>query len=456
MPQTRHSSFVNYLSLGGAVLAVVSAVVFLVFFIRDLTGAHTNPYFGIVTFLFLPALFVAGLVLIPIGIVRTRRRAEAAGGPGGPDWPTIDLRSAPTRRIVLVVLVMTFVNITIIALAAYQSLDFVDSRTFCTGVCHTPMEPQAVAHQRSVHASISCSSCHVGQGPPGFLRAKLGGVRRLAAVATGDYQRPIPSPVSDLPAAVETCQRCHNREKYFGELIRRVHYYSDDETNTEQITTLAMQAGGGGWEVGGPHGIHWHASPQTQVEYIATDASRQTIPWIRVTDGRGRSLEYVTEGVTPEQLAQGERRIMDCADCHNRQGHALAITVDRAVDDALARGLIPRTLPFARREVLAALQDIEGDRASVERRIAERLSAFYSKSPDGGAASGPQIAQAIAAAQRVYTANVFPSMNVKWGVYPTNLGHTDSPGCFRCHDDQHKTTTGAVVSQDCEKCHKLQ
>src|SRR5918994_2810268 len=82
-PRTRHSSFFNFLSLGGAVLAVVSAVVFLVFFIRDLAGAHTNPYFGIVTFLVLPALFVLGLIVIPIGIVRTRRRGAAAATAGG-------------------------------------------------------------------------------------------------------------------------------------------------------------------------------------------------------------------------------------------------------------------------------------------------------------------------------------------------------------------------------------
>jgi hypothetical protein len=450
-PLPRHSSFFNLLSLGGAVLAVVSAAVFFLFFIRDITGAHTNPYFGIVTFLVLPALFVVGLLAIPVGVVRTRRRTAAAEAMGRPDWPTIDLQSAPTRRIVLVILTMTLVNVTVIALAAYQSLDFMESRTFCT------MEPQAVAHQRSVHASISCSSCHVGEGPPGFLRAKLGGVRRLSAVATGDYQRPIPAPVSDLPAADETCQQCHNRQKYFGELIRRVRYYSDDEANTEQITTLAMQAGGGGWEVGGPHGIHWHASPQTRVEYIATDASRQTIPWVRVTEGQGQPVEYVAEGASPGDSPRGEWQVMDCTDCHNRQGHAIAVTVDRAVDDALARGLIPRSLPFVRREVLAALQDVEGEAASVQRRIADRLSAFYSKSlGNGNQAKRPELVQAIAGAQRVYRDNVFPSMNVKWGTYPTNLGHTDSPGCFRCHDDQHKTGAGAVISQDCEMCHKVQ
>src|SRR5687768_10552529 len=98
MSPTTRSSFFNLLSLSGAVLVTVSAVVFLVFLIRDLTGAHTNPYFGIVTFLILPALFVLGLLVIPIGIVRTRRRSHAASIDGDSDWPTIDLRSVPARR----------------------------------------------------------------------------------------------------------------------------------------------------------------------------------------------------------------------------------------------------------------------------------------------------------------------------------------------------------------------
>lgn len=448
----RPPQYLNVLSLLGASLATVSGVVFLVFFIRDISGVHANPYFGLITFLLLPGLLVVGLFLIPVGIIHTRRRNRAAPGRGA--WPTIDLRSAPVRRIAAVIAGMTVVNFSLVATATYQSLEFVDSETFCTGVCHTPMEPQAVAHRRSVHASISCSSCHVGEGPPGFLRAKLGGVRRLAAIVTGDFARPIPSPVKDLPEAAATCQTCHNREKYFGELVRPVRSYTDDEFTTEQVTTLVMQAGGGGWEAGGPHGIHWHASPQTRVEFIATDDRRDTIPWVKVTDAAG-VREYFTEGVTPEALAAGERHVMDCADCHNRQGHPLAVSLDRAVDEALARGLIPRTLPFVRREVLAALEEVDGDGPTVERRIADRLSAVYATRPAGGPGAGSQIARAIAAAQRIYAANVFPRMNVGWGTYPTNLGHVDSPGCFRCHDDLHRSTSGETISQDCELCHRM-
>ena len=142
--------------------------------------------------------------------------------------------------------------------------------------------------------------------------------------------------------------------------------------------------------------------------------------------------------------------------CHNRQGHAIATTRERAVDDALARGLIPRTLPFVRREVLAALTDVSGEPDAVRQRIADRLRASYATQGPPAGTNGGDVDQAIAAAQRVYTGNVFPRMNVAWGTYPTQLGHTDSNGCFRCHDELHKSKDGRVISQDCEMCHKLE
>jgi hypothetical protein len=51
---------------------------------------------------------------------------------------------------------------------------------------------------------------------------------------------------------------------------------------------------------------------------------------------------------------------------------------------------------------------------------------------------------------------VFPAMNVTFGTYPNNIGHMAFPGCFRCHDGEHKTTDGQVIKQDCDTCHDMQ
>jgi hypothetical protein len=31
----------------------------------------------------------------------------------------------------------------------------------------------------------------------------------------------------------------------------------------------------------------------------------------------------------------------------------------------------------------------------------------------------------------------------------------DAPGCFRCHDENHKSNDGKVIAQDCATCHEL-
>ncbi len=54
----------------------------------------------------------------------------------------------------------------------------------------------------------------------------------------------------------------------------------------------------------------------------------------------------------------------------------------------------------------------------------------------------------------IYRRNVFPDLKVAWGTYPNNLGHTDAPGCFRCHDDNHATAGKKTITQDCGACHQ--
>ena len=66
------------------------------------------------------------------------------------------------------------------------------------------------------------------------------------------------------------------------------------------------------------------------------------------------------------------------------------------------------------------------------------------------------VEKAVTGAQQVYRRNVFPEMHVQFGTYPNNVGHMDFPGCFRCHDDNHKTKDGKKISQDCDTCHKIE
>src|SRR4029077_932129 len=77
--------------------------------------------------------------------------------------------------------------------------------------------------------------------------------------------------------------------------------------------------------------------------------------WVKVTDPNG-TREYAVNNATPDQLAQGVRRRVECTAWHHRPGHLIAPTAERAVDIAIARGDIPASLPFVRREAVKALK----------------------------------------------------------------------------------------------------
>jgi hypothetical protein len=140
---------------------------------------------------------------------------------------------------------------------------------------------------------------------------------------------------------------------------------------------MQVHVGGGSERLGIAQGIHWHMNVANEVEYIATDEKRQVIPWVRVKDRFGNVREFSAEGVTAEQLAKGERRRMDCMDCHNRPSHPMAATPERAVDELIARGAIPRTLPFVRREAVKLLKATYTSEEAASAEISRTLRDFY-------------------------------------------------------------------------------
>ena len=443
------------LSILGMALTTISAVLFLFVYLADAFGLHTNPYMGIVFFLIMPAFFVAGLVMIPIGVFLERRRTRKGLEPH--QFLKIDFNIPRHRRIVLAIITLTAVNLLIVGLAATKGIEFMDSPQFCGQVCHTVMEPEFVAYQDGPHSRVRCVDCHIGPGASWFVKSKLDGTRQVIAVMRNTYSKPIPSPVHNLRPARDTCEQCHWPEKFHGDKVNLIREYGNDEKNTETVTRMMVHIGGGSERLGVGSGIHWHMNGANVIEYVTTDEKRQTIPYVRMTDPQGNVREFRTADVTDDQIARGERRRMDCMDCHNRPSHPFAATPERAVDAAITRGEISKELPFARREAVTVLKESFPDRPTAEKQIADKLRSFYGQNYASLVPSHTaQIDQLVSATQRLYARNVFPAMNVTFGTHLSNLGHTDAPGCFRCHDDQHKTKDGRVIKQDCDLCHDIQ
>jgi nitrate/TMAO reductase-like tetraheme cytochrome c subunit len=435
--------------MAGVLVATASAVVFLALVIAMFAGLlQQNPYAGLVVFVAIPAVFVMGLLLIPVG-VRLQRR-QLARDPEAVDWPVLDFRRASVRRTALLITALTAVNIVIILLAGYGSLHWMESPQFCGQVCHKPMHPQFTAWQNASHARVACVACHIGEGPKAFAHAKLAGVRQLVHVATGRVPQPIP-PGADMPAGAqaETCRSCHQAERSVGDRVRVIREYADDEKSTESETILQMHFGAASPS---KRAIHWHARPDVRVEYVAADAEGQTIPYVRVTSASGQVTEYRSPGTKDDVVNSGTRKTMDCIDCHNTVGHPIAQTPENAVDQAIAAAVVSRDLPYARREGVRLVKANYGDAAAALREIDQGLRTFYRS--QAAPADEQAVARTVAAVQDVYRHNVFPSMKVTFGSYPTNKGHVTSNGCFRCHDGEHAAPDGKTINADCEYCHK--
>jgi nitrate/TMAO reductase-like tetraheme cytochrome c subunit len=428
------------------VLASTMAVLFLALLVLDTAGAIGNPYIGLLLFVTIPVVFVAALLLIPLGAWWSARRRRLH--PDRSEWPVIDLRNRQHRLVTVIVLALTIVNIAIVSMAAYGGVHYMDSSEFCGQVCHTTMEPQYAAYQVWPHARVECARCHVGPDVGALVQAKLAGTRQLYHVITNRVPTPVPPPSQLIRPARATCEQCHWPEKFHGDKVREIREFGNDEKNSESVTRLTLHIGGGSRNAGTGTGIHWHMNLDNVVEFVETKPG--TVPYVRVTDRQGRVREFLAKDTTAAQFASAPRHRMDCMDCHNRPAHTMFFTAERAVDAGIAQRTIPQALPYVRREAVAAMKVTYPNRDAAFTGIEERLRAFYRSQPGVDAAS---VAQAIGATQQIWSRNVFPQMKVTWGTYPNNIGHVDSPGCFRCHDDEKTSSDGTVIKQDCELCH---
>ena len=446
----------NPLTILGAILTTSSALTLVAFWIFELMQARPiHPYAGILFYMVLPGIFVLGLVLMPVGLLLRRRALRRAGQLPG-EYPKIDFRHPVLRRAATLVAVATGLNFLILGTASYLGVEYMDSTQFCGQTCHTVMEPEYAAYRDSPHSRVDCVECHIGTGAPWFVRAKISGVRQVFAVSLKTYSTPIPSPVKHLRPARETCERCHWPQRFVGDKLLVRPKFAEDAANTKSEDVLLLKVGGRTFQGGvGIHGRHLdHAS---RVSYIATDARRQVIPVVTYIDDSGKTVQYVATDVktTPEQLALGEHRTMDCMDCHNRPAHTFEMP-DRAVDRALAEGRISPDLPFVKKQAIELLKKPWPDRETAAAKIPESLDAYYRTTyPDVYRTHRAQVETAGDQARQIYLKNVYPAMKISWGTYPNNLGHEDFLGCFRCHDGNHQSNDGKVITQDCDACHAV-
>jgi hypothetical protein len=439
----------NWISLAG-VMVVTTATVFWLFLLpTTLRGEVHNPYNGILAFLALPALFFAGLILIPLGIY-LRNKRERRHGLYPASFPPLNLKNLEFRRLLTFVGVTTFANIVIASQLAYGAVSYMETVSFCGQTCHTVMQPEFTAYQGSPHSRVECVQCHIGPGESWFVRSKLSGIRQVFAVTFHTYETPIPTPVRNLRPARETCEACHWPQKYGEDRLRIINKFGDDENNSPTKTVLLMKIGGGNHGIG-IHGTHLGVG--VKIRYGYSDVQRQTIPWIEYAGPNGKTV-YRADGAPPDGKGLTIRE-MDCMDCHNRPSHSFKLP-DKAVDDAFYAGDLSANLPFAHKQAVQILKVGYPTREAAAARIPAAFEAFYRATyPAIYKDRQAEVQRSARNLLAIYNRNIFPEMKVTWGTYPNNIGHTDFPGCFRCHDDSHASADGRKVTQDCGACHSL-
>lgn len=436
----------NWLSVTGLIIATGGLFAFVFLFSIDLLSHQGNPYMGILAYVVAPGFMLLGLALTALGAWRHHKALRDFDPKAAAHELTIDLTRPRDRKLAAISGTGAAIFLMLTSFGSYQTYHYTESVQFCGQACHAPMKPEFTAYLNSPHARVDCVACHVGEGTEAYLKAKLNGVHQLVGVITGDYHRPIKTPIRNLRAAHETCEECHWRDKFTGNLDRTYTHFLADETNTAFSVRLLLKVGGAA-AAPGEQGIHWHANPANKIEYIATDPQRQTIGWVRHTDAAGKVTEYRAPDFKGD-IAGMEIRRMDCMDCHNRPAHNFQAPND-AVDKAMASGRIDPSITWVKSNVVAALTAPYKTEPEALDQIGAHLKSKYPNEP--------KINSVIQAANEIYKTNFFPEMKADWRAYPNHIGHKEWNGCFRCHDGNHKTSDAktAISANNCQSCHTI-
>ncbi|MBP7126037.1 NapC/NirT family cytochrome c [Myxococcota bacterium] len=447
----------NTLSYFGGLITLFGVLLMLGSIVVHFSLRQPSPYLGIFTWMVFPTVAVSGIVLVLWGMRRESLRRRRAGTTESLPFPRLDLNDPRQRKVFALSLVGGALLAVAFAMAGYNAFLFTESPTFCGEICHTVMEPEAVARRAGPHARVTCVECHVGAGAEWYVKSKISGLHQVVAVLTNSYSRPIPTPIRNLRPARETCEECHWPEKFFGAQLMQIPHFRYDEANTPEQISLLIRTGGGDPLLGQSSGIHWHMMKENVVEFLARDERMLDIPWVRATRQDGQVVIYQDRDrpLDPSEVASGTPHRMDCIDCHNRPSHVY-VPPETAVDRAMSGGRLPRDLPFLKKTAVEALVQPYEDREAARQGIRKALFSFYEeRNPDLVASRRQALDETAETLFLIWSRSVFPKMRVDWKTYPSHIGHRNWPGCFRCHDGRHVAEGGETIGNDCVLCHTM-
>ena len=451
------NSYYNNISYLGSIIALIAWITLIFFVIQIYFFNINNVYFDLYTFIVTPAFLVLGHLLIPFGMYRKRKQLKKGIQVAEEKLLVFNLRDPKTRNAILIFSIVSIFFVISTVIGSYKAFHYTESVEFCGKLCHNVMQPEYTAYQNSPHARVSCAECHVGEGADFYVKSKMSGMRQVFKYMLGTYPRPIPTPIENLRPARETCEKCHWPQKFYTNALREEKYYLADSANTEWNIILNMKIGANNKALGLTGGIHWHINPDHQIEY-KSNAKRDTIFWVKIINKKtGEETVYNDTELTSDSnnLNTKEARGMDCMDCHNRPSHEYR-SPSKYVNDLMASQKHISDIPWFKAASMEALKQTYSTSDSAKSEIKKIILNYYKeKYPDINKKYGKEILLAIEETYSSYSKNAFPEMKVTYKAYPRHIGHLESNGCFRCHNDRFQSKSGKVISRDCNLCHTI-
>jgi len=448
----------NWLTIIGSIIAVINLILILLLFIISTIFDKGSTNLGLFIYIILPGFMIFGLLLIPVGMLRERRRTGISGHHEAGRYPRIDLNDPRHRNAFVVFTIATIIILFLSSYGSFEAFHMTESVEFCGTLCHQVMEPEHTAYQNSPHANVSCVECHVGSGASWYVKSKISGLHQVYAVLTNTYPRPIATPLHDLRPARETCEKCHWPQKFYARTLWTKKYFLADSLNTEWDIMLQMKTGPEYSGIGFKEGIHWHINPAVNIEYISESDKRESIKYVKYTN---KSTGVITiyrnkeNPITDSLISVSEPRTMDCIDCHNRPSHNYK-SPPVYFDKVMVSETGSQNIPFFKKVTMGILKDTFSDRDTALMKINEGITNFYkSDYSDFYLKNKDLINNSITSVQKAYSQNTFPEMKVSYDFYPEHIGHLESDGCFRCHNGTFKADNGRVITRDCNLCHTI-
>jgi hypothetical protein len=439
----------------GVILTTSSFITFILFETAQTVGLIRNAYIGLITYLLFPALFVIGLVLIPLGWYKYRKlRGLSTKRLLEEKFSSDDVQARSFgSRVFLTVMLFTLINVVFITTAGLRMLHFMDQANFCGTACHTVMNPEWVTYQQSPHARVKCVECHVGEGIGALIDSKINGTRQMILATFHAYSTPIPTPVHQLRPARETCEKCHWPEKFYGRIIRTHVHYRPDSLSTPLYNTLILKIDASSGEERA--GIHWHIGAHNTVRFTSVDDEQEEMITVAVMQNDSTWKNFTNKRLANRAENFDKTRTMDCVDCHNRATHIYQ-DPEKAIDELIRFGKIDRNLPFIKREALAAVTNNYPSQAAAMQGIEQHLNSFYLRqNPQPAQQWQTELNNAIVELQNMYNRNIHHQMKIEWGTYPSHLNHANGGGCFRCHNQNMQAEDGTFIRNECTLCHSF-